>query len=306
MSIFGSNKPGSGSSVQATVVSSVDSALNQLLKTPTVMTKGVFDLVQDAINAGSPWASAVAVSPDPMITDISDRLDEYLTKLDDMPTADPSTTHFEAFAEVAKDVADTVIGPSFATDAMTAFEEDTLPDYANAINNLAGGLYQSNAAEGSALFVGLALLSRGYINAKARYRASLEDRRATFLMQAVTQMQTEYAAQVDAQRLAFESQLKKSALELTARREEVDDNLEFAYKDAIWELNLLAFVQSSIASAGGAPTVPLGPSKLSMALSGALSGASAGATALAGLGPGGAALGAIGGGIFGYLAGANY
>lgn len=93
-------------------------------------------------------------------------------------------------------------------------------------------------------------------------------------------------------------------LKIVAKKEQTDRQLEIDDKDARWDLSIYQYGANVMAAIGGGTGMRIEPEAKSSALGGALSGAAAGAMMGSYVYPGwGTVIGAVVGGIGGYLAG---
>lgn len=305
----------SGGTALDTLPSQIDAALTNIMYgsdsiTSTIpIVKGVMERIEEAIESGSPWERILAPDPDPEIAEIRELLRDFLNGRSVLADdGNASGTPWETFYTEAKSRADVLFPDQDNTELITAWDASTEPEFAAAVNAVTGGLYMANAAESSCLPVAMAILHRGHEAERERFRLSmrlnLSSTAGQFVNAAIAQMSAMQLAKVTTDQNALVARIQTMAAIISAQRDEQEANLDYAYKDALWELNVLSsFGYSGVASIGGAPMIPMGPSKLSTALGSAFSLAATGVQVGSAGGVGGAVAGGIIGGIGGLAMG---
>lgn len=304
---MGDGKSLSGGTALSSLPSQIDSALTNIMfgsdaiSSTIPIVKGVMERIEEAIESGSPWERCLSPDPDPEIAEVRDLMRDFLNGRSVLADdGNNSGTPWETFYTEAKARADVLFPDQDNAELITAWDAQTEPEFAAAVNAVTGGLYMANAAESSCLPVAMAILYRGHEAERERFRLSmrlnLSSTAGQFVNAAIAQMSAMQIAKVQTDQNALVARIQTMAAIISAQRDEQEANLDYAYKDALWELNVLAsFGYSGVASIGGAPMIPMGPSKLSSALGSAFSMASAGVQ----VGSAGGVQGGIAGGVIG-------
>ena len=252
-----------------------------------VMTSSVVTLMNTAMTGNSPYNSITATDPDGAFFNSGDTLSDYAAqgafKLLQLFLAETPESLYTSYAT---DAAATAMIAAFSTDLATEYAARIIPNY-----NV--GYTDINATMSSAYTLGLVHIAAQQTREVAKFTAEIKTRIA---LQRV-QMKMEW------RRLLSTLSLENTRLYLAAKHEETEDNLDYAVKDATWDLEMYQYGNGVMASISGASTVKHGrdskPSVLGGAMSGAAMGAMVGAQIGAAGGPIGAGTGALIGGALG-------
>lgn len=264
--------------------------------------KGVLDVLGDALNGANPFTALSAYDSETNMTTAATRQGTFETLVDGLD----AVTDWGTFKTTAVTAADAILLPeSDITTSVSAFKSEILPEFAVAINGTLASLYNSNAAETSALPQALIVLRGRMASRVAAFRDALKRDTATakanFVVQAIGQMVGLQGVQVDGTRVTAAQRLEVETTRANAAREAISDEIELRYKETIYYLGLFPQAGNVLANFSGGVQMPLGPSKLSTAIStgaalaaqGVALGAKAGPGAAIGLGLGLGTLGAL-------------
>lgn len=265
---------------------------------------GILQALDNALLAGTPWDTVSAYDPTEDLALVDAEFSTFRSAVSSMSPAED----WADFADMALAIADGILedGGSEET-SVAAFEEDAKEDLARQLADVRASLFASNASEGSALPMMMAIIRRGFLGKILSYRAqvkqNLTTQRAAFVSQAVTEMEQAARFRLEAQRLAAIIRNELRVVAINAFREQRNEDLEYAFKKQTFKLNLFAAPSNVLAGYSGAASIPVGPSKLSTALSTALSGAATGVSVGAQGGTGTAIAGGFIGGLLGFASG---
>ena len=262
---------------------------------------GMLEALSNALDGTNPFTDVSAYDSSPNMATVETRQ----TLFESLVDALNSVSDWGTFATVAQYFADDVFTPEGSEEAsVAAFKAASLPDFAAAINASMANLYTSNAAETAALPNALFGIRGRQAAAVAIHRATLKrdiaTARASFIIQSISQMDGMLGMKLDATKATAGVRTEVETLKVNTAREALTDEVEFRYKEQTYTLNLFPTVGNTLASFSGGVQMPLGPSKLSQAIS---TGAALAAQGVA-LGSKAGPAGAIFGGVIGAGAGA--
>lgn len=266
----------------------------------------VLDYLERALNSPNPWVGVQPIETRDIIDSIHARNGLYFSAIAaKLARVESDWSDFYTTAEAK---ADEVLMDAVDIDAaVDSFEESIKPTYHRNLNAYLSSMYAMNSLESSTVLTGIAILRRGQATDVANFRATLErDRggqRATFILQAISQMEGAQAQLMGEHRLGAALNTEARVTEFNALREQLNDQLEYGVKKATFQLNMFPFASNIVAAGAGATTSPLGPSKLSTALASGASMAVQGAAIGAQGGVQTAILGALVAGILGFAGG---
>jgi len=188
---------------------------------------------------------------------------------------------------------DNILGSDYIDTAADAYEL-SLEDQTNqAINRFAGSMVGANACAGSAFVIGLSIIEKARLDEVAKFRASLElqkeDRRIALIdnftqriMQTVDMKIGRTVGLLD----IYQNTVKYNSV-LT--NEQTDLDTHYAYKDALFDLELMVFLANAIGAPGGSTQGNPSASEMNKrgsVLGGAVSGLGAAGAFIAGTGIG--------------------
>jgi len=264
------------------------------------ITKGVLQVLSDALTVPNVWSGMSAVDPLPHTNQVSSKLTALSTAI----TALDSENDWETFFDTVKAKMDDLFMDAASVDAaVQAFDVAMGPVRSQRINEVFGALYSANAAEGSCLVNALAILRRGFSAETAAKRTELESvvaaQKAQATLNGIGQIEQADQFSVESRRLLAGLTHEYAVMVINALREQNLDEGTYRTNEGGFYLNYFPQPGNALASFSGGTSVPVGPSKLSSALSGALGGAAQGVS----LGSKAGVPGAIAGGIVGALLG---
>lgn len=249
------------------------------------MASSVVDLMNAAIGS-SPFTAATAFDPDTYLgaalLEVSNYTGMVPTLASGLETALNALVVFDVTEEVE----------AFSDHLDAQLEATVYPRFE-------AGMRDIGAVMSSAFAIGRANIEEGRNREVARYssqlRLQLQTKRSMSPTDVIQATQLWVAARETAARLAIEH----NRIEIVARKEQVDKDIELDEADAKWDLEMYAYGGNLLAAPSGGviPPTPAAKSSLSSALGGALSGAAAGAMLGAPTGIGAPIGAAIGGAI---------
>lgn len=266
----------------------------------------VLDYLETAINAPNPWGGVYSPDPTDVLDNILTRNEMYHTAVLSKQTRPESD--WSDFVDTAEAKTDNIFMDDGDIDAaVDSFEESAKPNLNRAINAYLSTMHSANALESSSILSGMAILKRGFVTDINNFRASLDKdkgaQRAQFILQSVQQMEAAQNALLDAKRVDAALNTDIQTMTFNSQREKLNEDIEYAQKRNTYELGLFPFASNVVAAAAGAATAPLGPSKLSTAMTSALNGAATGVSLGSAGGAQTALLGGLIGGALGFLGG---
>jgi len=220
------------------------------------------------------------------------------------------TTDYASFVTQAI----TSIDASYVTEAqittlVTTYETEVRARRLAELSVHTAGMADINAVVGSQFVIGMAMIESNITQEINRFerelRIRLREGRGSLIDSAVKVMNQMNLTKVNFGTSAAQLQAEISRVSLTALKEQTDRNLEIDVLDATWELSVFQYGSNLLGVLGGntMPNVSQ-PSALQSSLGGAISGAAAGAV-ITGGNPIGVGIGALAGGISGFLGGGN-
>jgi hypothetical protein len=225
----------------------------------TKPTNDIIELMNAAWSTGSPYASYVATDPDAIFFDAAKAITDY----------DDNNPY-----ELLEDFVDWDVDSQFTTYAaetnpLTTAFSDSMDD------ELEEKVYPQillGAADINATMSSTVNISKALVGAtKTREVAKFDGQLKTDMILKRIQIKMEY------RRLVNLISSENSRLYLAAKREEDDNNLEYAYRDIMFDMDIYKPLTQVLASISGANTPnSTSPPKTSI-LGGAISGAAAGA-----------------------------
>jgi hypothetical protein len=264
----------------------------------------VLKYLERALHSPNPFTTATPVDSSIQIGEIDARNRLYHQAL--LSKLARTESDWSDFVDTAEAKADSVVMDATSVDdAVDTYEAAIDPVHNRQLNAYASTMYAINAVESSAFLNGFAILKRGKQTDVDSYRANLEQQRGTqrtqFVLSGVQQMEQAQANLHQEKRMDAAIYQDMKTLEINALREMLSDQLEYNQKEAIYELSMFPHANNTIAAAMGAPMAPIGPSKLSQALSSAATLAATGVQVGSAGGVQGAAIGGIIGGALGFI-----
>ena len=258
----------------------------ELLHSDWLQGFGVVPNMQDTMQAAmgaSPFAAAVPYDPDADIAayiaavgSLDTMVTSFTTGIGSEATITGDVTNMEAHLEALKD------------DRLTG----------NLIPRFEAGMRDINAVVSSAFVLGRAIIETDADQEVTRNVASHESKLRLHYLPTETEA-------VDMKLKLTQMMIEAYRIKIVAKKEEIDDTLEYDAADAKWDLEVFAYGGNLLAAPGGGVSVPVGTkkNKAMSAIGGALSGAAAGAVAGAPVFGIGAVPGAVIGGLLGLGAG---
>jgi hypothetical protein len=223
--------------------------------------------------AANPYTSAVSYNPDTVLGLIISTAAAFKTYIDDLVTG-------IAAAVSAFDIA---LTNQFAATSVARYE---------------AGMRSIGAVQTSSFVIGKAMMLARKDEQVARYSAELN-------LNAFNRFPEYY-------KMAYAMIMEGYKLQIIAKKEQANDDLEYDVKTVTWSLDLYHYGQNMLSAlgSGGSSNNPTRPSKTQTAIGGALSGAATGAM-IGSAGPQasvggtvwGAVIGAVVGGVGGYMMG---
>jgi len=191
------------------------------------------------------------------------------------------------------------------TSVVSVFETEVRARRLAELSVHTGGMADINAVVGSQFVIGMALIESNITQEVNRFerelRIRLKEHRGNLIDSAVKIMAQMLQVNIGAEMNATRLQAEVVRLRIVAQKEQIDRDLEIDALDATWDLHVFRFGSNLLGVLGG-NTMPniKQPSTVQSVLGGAVSGAAAGAQ-LTGGNPVGVGIGALAGGISGFL-----
>jgi hypothetical protein len=232
-----------------------------------------FGVLNDIYAAGSPFANAAAYDPSGDLMDAESALLRYELAVDGF---DPQTT-WSTILDLVEGEADRLYADDSTniTNLVSAYEARTAPSFNRSINRVTGGFFMENAAEGTGLMMALAMLERGRTAELSEVEQNLiqqnAERRAAFITNQLAGSLQYELNRISAEQNLYAVKADLATRTIVANKEFQDEELELAYKDAMWSLELFQQASGVLGATNGAPLMQRGPSKAMTALSAALS-----------------------------------
>lgn len=279
--------------------------ITEMMEGGSTVGTGVLSALNTAITEGSPWLGITAFDPTSDLAALFSTYDAFDAEANNISPA----SQWGAYADAAVAKASTVVmGAADIDTAVAAF--DTKGDLAllQAYNALSASAQSNNGVEGSGMFSGFAALHASKILATQSERSRLNQQKnsavVAFVSDGVGQMENAQARRLDALRTSLTVRTQITITRINSNREWINDKVEIAVNHRQYFLKLYPFAGNILATALGAPNVPVGPSKMSTALSAAFSDAATGVAIGSKGGVGGAVAGGVLGSILGLASGA--
>jgi hypothetical protein len=263
------------------------------------------ELLEDDIVAAraatSPYSTATAYDPDTAIAAMLTALSGFNTLV----------TGLDSFSDVY-DLVSSKIG------SLNTEVSNKVSDYAeeaeyelttNILPQFKRGMQTVNASAASAFVIGEALLRSTNTRDVNKFRSAMELDYAIKRKELILAGAKEYAVvtnlNAEFYKILVHYTTEVNRIRILASKEEIETNLEYDVKDALWDLSLYREGANMLAAIGGGTTAveQQGPSKAQSAIGGALSGAGTGAMIGAQVGTGGGPIGAAVGGLVGLAGG---
>lgn len=263
--------------------------------------------ILDAFNSAygnSPWSGESAYDPDVPIAAMISAIGDF----DTLVGAVDYETDWENMVDVATAKVDAVVVPeSYITAAVSAFSDNMSDNLDNNIlPRFKAGMADINAVMTSGFVIGQSIIEGMAGRDVAKFNADLSlqisSERSKLIADATKTMAQLYGVRIDGEKGVVTTTIEANRMKIAAKQSEIDSNLEYDVRDALWDLELFKYPGNLLASIGGGTAVNTteGPAKGQMAMAGALGGAMIGASVG---GPVPALIGGVIGGIGGLLAG---
>lgn len=256
----------------------------------TELVDGMLDIVRNEVMVSSPYETAEIYDPTEDLDAVNASLGEFNTALDGARNDLVWDVANGPLAE-AIEAADSILSSSDADiDAATdAFEGKQAATLARSSARLAAGYNDIGGINGSAYWIGLALLESEHDAQVASFRASQlvarNELRARLVPTLVEASVNFILKKLDMYRIALAAAEEYAKLKITAETEYLSRQLSMAVDAAKWGLDCLHDGGSILGTIGGIATTKPAPTVGSSALSGALSTLSAVAPIAMQLGP---------------------
>lgn len=246
-----------------------------------------------AAHGSSPYTTAVAYDPETAVTAMLTALSGFNTLVTGL------YNYSDAF-----DLVDSKLG------SLTTEVSNKVSDYAEEAENelttrvlpqFKRGMQNVNASAASAFVIGEALLRATNTRDVNKFRSAMELDYAIKRKELTLAGLKEYAVvtnlNTEFYKVLVHYTTEVNRIRILAYKEEIETNLEYDVKDALWDLSLYREGANLLAAIGGGTTQsPTNePSKAQSAIGGALSGASTGAMLASGTAVGGPVGAAVGG-----------
>jgi hypothetical protein len=233
--------------------------------------------------AGSPYSGVVPYDPSDDLDLLTDQVEKYNTLLDD---TDIAAQFSAALANIEAETGTAFGDVAGRITARTAnYESESAPAFQRSVNRTTAAFWDMNALEGPGLLMSILALERGRQSDARAYKQRLEEinegGRVTFISQSVSELLTFHKFMIEAQRSAALLEDEYVKLSITAQKEYIQDDLNYAYQDAVWDLSLVQQIGDILGIAKGSLTQKKdGPGRVGTAIlsaaSAGLSGASTG------------------------------
>jgi hypothetical protein len=256
---------------------------NTLTVGSDTMTYSVSDLMETAQTGNSPYFGATPTDVENVFFDPASGITDYTTAISpyellwDFHQWDVDT----AYTTYSTDTAVNAVTDAFTDSLNDEIDEQVMPSFLAGHANM-------NSVMGSAFVIGRAMIANTKAREIAKVDASL---RTTTVLQRL-------GIKMEWNRMISVLGAENARLYLAAKHEEQESSLDYAAKDAIWDLEMYQYGFRAMAAVAGTAN-PSVPSHKPSVLGGAISGAAAGAMIGAETGtPHGVAVGAaIGAGV---------
>lgn len=230
----------------------------------------VMAIMYQAYLNGSPYSLAAAYDPSSEFAAMEDSLARFEGVVDDI---DVSSAHWDELADVVIALGDSTFGvdSTHITNATSAFQTRTDAAYYRSISRVAAGFYEANAAEGTGMLLALALLENGRQAEVNNYQAELERVNETNRGQFISS-QVGDLVRMDQAKWQLEQNLHTFKYDYQNRRiiegkEMTAEEIDFAVRDAMWDLDLFRAGVQVMQASSGAPHLQQAPNTTLTALS---------------------------------------
>jgi len=260
----------------------------------------------DALNAAfghSPYSSATAYAPTTPVSAILMAIGAYNTIVDTLNYK----TDWEAMVDAAAAKVDATIVPAaYITAAVSAFGANLDDRVENEVlSRFESGMRDINAVMGSAFVIGRSYIEGMVDRDVAKFQADLKfgvDReRSQLISGGVGAMAGMLSGRVEGEYKVAHLTTEGNRLKIVAEKEQADEDLKIDVSHALWDLETFQYAANLLASIGGGTAIPTKMDDKGSKIGGALSGAAMGAMAGSVVPGGGNIVGAVIGGIGGYL-----
>lgn len=212
---------------------------------PTYYPFNVAALTYSAYLEGSPFGTAFAYDPESDLDEIEGKLTEYAELVEALdPREDYDTYHETALAK-----ADIL----FSDPAEDQFDAATLASHARSMNRITGPLFGANAAEGSTLALVLAVNERSRKAELATYAANRDSQKAQFVSNEIRTMMNALGGKMTAQQSLQTFWAHYFSERIISFKEFINEELEYARQDALWDLSLMKHGEGMMGALSGAP-----------------------------------------------------
>jgi len=260
------------------------------------------DGYMDAAIGNSPFTTAAAYVPDTDLTAMDTAVTAFNTVVDAISVA----TDYASYSTAVKNQVDNNVISTTKVDAEIAAYATVLDsDYDDQVTKLQSGMRDIGAGMTSSFVIAQADLyakkERDLTEFGKRLYTEMERQRNDMITSGI-----DLTFKSHLQRVQFEGDVARmisdaKRIRIVAKSEEMKENYDYDEVDARWDLDMTTYGINVMASIGGGSVQPSsgkGMSKSQSAMSGAMSGAAAGTMVMPGWGT---AIGAVAGGIGGYL-----
>jgi hypothetical protein len=215
----------------------------------------IFDLVGNAINAGSPYENVTAYNPDQLIRDIKDALDDLKSEIDDY---DEETLN-DAVRQASEQV-DALMGTSNIADLVELYRTRMDTAYNRDVSALYAGLWEAGAIVGTQTFAAAAMMKNERSKQVSEYELQLEVNRQSARMSLVGDLLNK-AFNISVQKMQMRqmqlgAEFDRLKFVVTTKQDQQDKDLEYLTKHLTYDLDLLQYATNGLGAIYGAQQVP--------------------------------------------------
>ena len=215
-------------------------------------TANLLDLFNDALAAGSPYASVTAYDPSSDLDTMQEKLDDWFTELDSM---DPESV-IETFNASATAAAGTTVESAEIDAVVDAFEARSQGAFMRNVSRFATGMFDIGAVMTTQYGRGLAQMEldrQDQLNdMDARLRLMAERERYQTAMQYTGEMARLLTFQLQERRGAVGAQSDVSRFSVASLQDQIGLDLGYEVSDATWNLELFQFPMQATNALTGA------------------------------------------------------
>lgn len=222
-----------------------------------------FNISDDIVTArnNSPYALVQAHDPDPYLADVSLRQDLLNAEVD---IFDPETSLADAVNAALTAYDDSISSPTHQAELLASTWDTMDDEFQRELGMITAGYLDTRSMLNSQLGVSLAMAGMRQYKAKMDFQAKLvwqtDRERSAFILNLTDATMRAKVQKLQANQTALATTLESSRMQIVAKQDQINYDLDYESKDLLWNLDLYDYAHRGLSSIAGTP-IPRGQTR---------------------------------------------